>query len=382
MIKLSQLTQQNIFVQESVKTSNSPPHLLLATGEFLEAFVLGYDHNHKVLLQIKNSTLTADCHSPLQKGEKLTLNVAQLHPSIILKIIGHETSDPQKVNEFLKMFRSNPEALKDLITKTKDLFTGKNSVELSNYIDKKDLQLMIKLLDKIIIDKRSVTNSLLIKDYIEALGLTFEKNLRKALSDPTILSNEKKFHNLKEILLKISSSLQNQQTFPDLNGVETKEKIAQVLNLSEMAGKLIEQIQIFNSIALEQDNIFMLQIPFQYPDGIRMQDIFIEADSKRTASSADKKYRVVLFLSMDILGEVAVDASIRNRNLNCTIKCENQEVCNFISSLLPDLQEKLSSISYNVASLKCICECHIPSLKRDFLSEHNFFSQSTINLSI
>ena len=88
-------------------------------GENLNVLVLGNSLERKILLQIKNSTLLADSPFPLQSGETLTVRVDQLHPMIVLRMIPREDAEISKINEFLKLYRSNPDALKEMIASAK-----------------------------------------------------------------------------------------------------------------------------------------------------------------------------------------------------------------------------------------------------------------------
>jgi hypothetical protein len=367
---------------EILQASKPATNLPLAVGEQVEALVLGQDRQQKVLLQMKNTVITADSRLPLKQGEKLTLCVDQLHPSIVLKVTAREMSETQKVNEFLRMYRSNPDALKDWITTAKDFLSGDNLKDITTYIGKKDLQALQKGLDKIIMTKDSLTNPLFVKKFVASLGLTLEKTLRKALSDPSALKNDIFTDNLKLLLLKTESMLQGLPLSHAEDETGTSQLIKSLLNFTELGEKIIEHYQIINCLAQEQDNLFVLQIPFQHPDGIRTQDIFIEVDHQKSTSDPDRQYRVVLFLDMDALGKVVCDISIKNKHLNCTLTSKDQDTCDFLSDLLKELQDKLSASGYDCGSLKCIVDRLIASRKQEFLNKHKVFSQNTINLSI
>ncbi len=55
---------------------------------------------------------------------------------------------------------------------------------------------------------------------------------------------------------------------------------------------------------------------------------------------AGKQCRIVLFLDMDSLGELAIDMGIMNANLRCTFKCQDQKVFDFMQPLLPELHKR------------------------------------------
>ncbi|MBN1380256.1 MAG: hypothetical protein JXA41_01125 [Deltaproteobacteria bacterium] len=382
MIISSHLSKTIASNQASLKPSYLSANLKLSVGENIEAVVLGYDRQYKVLLRIKNGILKAHSQLELHKDDRLKLFVDQLRPSLILKITSHETSGTTKVNESLRMYRSNPDALKNLILTSSDLLRGDNLKILTPLIGEKDLQALTNVLNKLIITKDNLTDPFFLKHYVESLGLTLEKTLRKALSDPTVLKDDRLTDNLKRLLLKIELTLRDMPIIH--NGAETgaEQKLKPFLQFMESGGKVIEHLQIVNCTAMEQDQLFVLQIPFQYPDGIRMQDIFIEKDGYGNSQDGEEQYRIVLFLDMDALGEIACDVRIRQKELSCLIKSNDPFICNFISSLLAELREHLSAAGYECRSLKCFCDRQMASWKQDIIHKYNLFSGNTVNLSI
>ena len=375
-------SQQAISVQEVAKTPQTTPIMPLVTGESLDVHVLGYDRDNKVLLQIKTSILAAESQLPLQVGEKLTVRVDQLRPSIILRVIAPEDSDISKANESLKMYRANPTALRDMIITVKNFFSGENLKELSNLISNQNIQAIHKVLDQIIISKTNISNPLFLKDYITALGLILESGLMKALTAQALTEDDKSGQTLKETLLKLSSELRALQAAPNSRDFDSQQKIKQLSDFVDHSLSVIESLQIVNVLAQEQDNLFTLQIPFQCPDAIRMQNIFIETDREKSGHDLGKQYRIVLFLDMDALGEVAVDAGIRDGNLQCTIKCENQGILDFMSALLPELQDGLAGIGYSASFVQFTLDKDLRAWKLDFLSDHRLFSQNSIDLCV
>ncbi len=381
VITSPQPSRQIITPQEAPPVSKSTSIPSLVVGENLHVLVLSSSLDRRALLQIKNSTLLAHTPLPLQIGEKLTVRVDQLHPTIVLRMILPENIGISKANELMKLYRSNPGALKEMIISVKDFLYPDNIKELSNYISEKDIQNMIKVLGKIIISKNNITNPLFLKDSIIALGLANEQKLMKALSDPAILADQKNSPTLKGILLKLSSELTpihiaNEYTEQD------SQKIRQFSHFVDQAATVIESLQIVNILAQEWDGLFVLQFPFQFPEGIRMQDLFIETDREKSEQGAGKQYRIVLFLDMDTLGELAVDAGIQDRTFCCTLKCSDQHVLDFIETLIPELHETLSGLDYTIGSVQCVLDMNIQSWKHDFLQNHNLYSQSVIDVCV
>jgi hypothetical protein len=350
-------------------------------GERLNVLVLGDSHNRKTLLQIKNSTLLAETPLPLQSGETLTVHVDQLHPTIVLRTIPAEDPQISRTNVFLKLYRSNPGALKEIVTWLKALFSEGMPNQLSPFLSKGEVQNLYKILNQIIISEDNIANPLFLKDYITALGLTGERRLMKALSDPAILEEKKSGATLKEILLKLSAEWSTVQTSPGDNEPDGR-RIRQFSDLADHAATVIESLQIVNVLAQEQDGLYMLQIPIQFSDGIRMQELFIETDRENGEQDAEKQCHIVLFLDMDPIGELAVDMGIKEGTLHCTFKCPDQKVFDFMQPLLPALGQALSGIDYAVGVIQCVLDRNIPSWKQDFLQDHSLFTQNSIDVSI
>lgn len=368
-------------LQEAPRVSKPTPMPSLAVGENLNVLVLASSLERKALLQIKNSTLQAYSPFPLQKGEILTVRVDQIDPMIVLHMMPHEGAEILKANECLKLYRSNPGALKEMISTVKYFLNHENLKELEKYLPKQDIQDMIRVLEKIIISKKNIANPLFLKDSMVALGLAGERRLMKSLSDQKILNDEKNNPTLKRILLKLSSELIPIQVASEHAKCDM-EKIRQFTQFADHAATVIETIQIVNILAKERDGLYMLQFPFQFPEGIRTQDLFIESDRSGRENELGKQSRIVLFLDMDTIGELAVDVGIQDRSIRCTLKCSDQRVYDFMQVLLPELHKSLSGNGYTIVSLQCALDRNIQSWKSDFLRNHSLFSQSVIDVCI
>lgn len=365
---------------QTLQSARTASDLPLAVGESIEAVVLGHDGKQTAVLKIKNAAVTADSEAPLLKGERLTLRVEQLEPSLVLKITSRESADTQKINEFLKMYRSNPDALRDWILTAKDILGGAPLKTLAGSMGNLDLQALLTAFNKIIITRDGLANPLFLKDYIESLGLALEKTLRKALTDPAVLKNEKLTDNLKTLLMKTEAAIR--QLPSPTSEQEPSRQIQSLLRFVETGSRVIEQMQIVNSLTLDQDRLLVFQLPLQCHEGIRMQDIFIEKDSPQDTADEGGKYRIVLFLDMDALGEMVCDATMKNKQLSAVIKTENRKVCDFLAPLLAELRDRLSASGYDCGALTCVTERRIAAWKRGFLGSHHLFSHNTINISI
>jgi hypothetical protein len=153
-----------------VSTATSPKNLV--PGETLKALVTGYTPDQKAHLQLKGSTVIAESPFPLQPGDKLTVRVEQVHPPLVLQVLNPVDEESIITNNFIKLFRSNPNALKDLFISLSDLLSKENINELSTLINKKDIQTLPQLMERIIVSRSSLNDPLYLKEGLTALGLT------------------------------------------------------------------------------------------------------------------------------------------------------------------------------------------------------------------
>jgi len=363
-----------------VSTATSPKNLV--PGETLRALVTGYTPDQKAHLQIKGSTVIAESPFPLQAGDKLTVRVEQVHPTLVLQVLNPVDEESIITNNFTKLFRSNPNALKDLFISLRDFLSKENINELSTLISKKDIQALPQLMERIIVSRSSLNDPLYLKEGLTALGLTLESDLKKLLTDPSFRTEGKYPPNLKTALLNLAAELQYIGINNDPSAQGGQQRLEGLANFVDHALRVIESLQIVNVLAQEQDQFFAFQIPFQCSDGIRMQDLFIETEKEKGAQGRESRYRVVLFVDMDALGDLAIEASLRGGNLQCTIKCPTPAAADFMGRSLDELQEKLSGLGYVAPQVQCILDRDLPSWKQDFLLNHRLYSQNTIDLCI
>jgi hypothetical protein len=366
-------------VSNTFPTSKIQSIASLTVGEKLEVLVLQGNSGHEVLLQVKDATLKAYSPLPLQSGETLTVRVDQLHPKMILRITLPEDASIFKSNELLKSYRSNPNALREIILSVRDMAGSENLPALEKLLSKEDIQNLVRNLNKIIISKKNVTDAFFIKDSLMALGMGDEQRLYQAISDPSILLGEKNNMTLKRILMKTSSvHFDTSASMASLG--HNSLKIEQMIKLADLATRVIESLQIVNFMAMEQDGLFVLHLPFQFHEDIRTQDLYIESDRSAGGKKSGFKYRIVLFLDMDALGQMAIDASYQDKAIRLTMKCSEPYVCEFMQTLSQDLRETLIRSGYSVSGVQCIEDRDSQQWKSEFVRNHTTLSCNVIDV--
>ena len=360
------------------KDSPSPP--ILSPGEVLIAEVSEKIGSGKFLITLKNVTVSADSAIPLRSGARLMVRVEQAQPRIVLSIIEHETPETLIINDYLKMQKANPDSLISLIKGARELLNSKNIGELSSHIAVKDMRQILGLIDKIILSPGNLQDPLFLKDFVSRLGLLWEGDLKKAMKEsPGEMSPLNSRDNLKSLLMKLSVDLRGVKEEKAMHYSETSSILKMLAEFADASVKSIEMQQVINVLAQEK-GIYMLQIPFLSPEGVRQGDIFIEFEREKSGKDgSDIPYAVVIFLNMDALGDIMIEAKIRGEKIGCVIKCNNNEVCDFISLSAKELEKKLLSLGYKIDRLSCIMEDNLPQMQYEYLKDQGVYGRDVVD---
>lgn len=363
------------------KDSATPP--ILSVGEALIAEVSEKLGSGKFLITLKNVAVSADSAIPLRSGARLMVKVEQTQPRIVLSIIEHEAPETVIINNYLKMQRTNPDSLINLIKGAGELFASKNIEELSRHIAGKDMHQLLGLIDKMIFSPKNLQDPLFLKDFISCLGLLWESDLKKAFKES---SGETSFlnsrDNLKSLLMKLLFDLRGVKEETAMQDSATGSLLRRLAEFADASVKSIEMQQVINVLAQDKGS-YMLQIPFLSPEGIRRGDIFIEFErEKAEKDGSDIPYAIVIFLNMDALGDMMIEAKIRGEKIGCVIKCDNNEVRDFLSVSVEKLGKKLLSLGYTIDRLSCITEENLPQMKYEYLKDQDIYSRDVVDFFV
>ncbi len=363
----------NSLLQIQKKAEFLPP---LSIGEVVEAKIMEKSHSGKALILLKNHKVMADSELVLRKGEKVAVRVAQLHPRVILQIIQNKISQNSRMMDSLRFYRSNPKALFEFFIEGIDRFNLKNLGELATYLGEKDIKNIQSILKSLIFSKESLKNPLFLRDYVYKLGYLMEKELGEALQKKSnrAMNVSNASQNLKGLLLSISDRLKSMM---ETRNFPATEKLAGFITSSL---KIIDSHQVINYMFQEYEGKYMFQIPLLFPENMGLAEIFVkfrDQDSKGKDGQGEK--RVLFLLDMDVLGDIVVDTKIETKKIDCVLKCEDKNVCDFIRPFLGELEERLMALGYGVECLKCVTENYNLKTKGE-LEFQNLFNQETIDI--
>lgn len=342
--------------------------LPLTTGEIVEAKVLAKSSPSKYLLSLKNYQFAADGEVNLQQGAKVMVKVEQLQPQIVLRILGQDgaVANLNLLTDSLRLYRANPEALMDIFQKGAEILQQSARNERLPESIKENIKNIQKILESLLISPASLKDPLFLKNYITKLGLSLERQWQALAGQDKSVGQQGPADSLKSSLLKLATDLQVLQKEGSVLDPAELPKVQQLAKFTEAAVKAIETQQLINVFSQESENKYLLQLPLFFPSGVRTGEIMIDAQQKgREDNGTRNKFHVVMFLDMDNLGNMMVDATLAGNKLNAVFKFADQGAQEYFSSLIDDLKVALRQAGYECDYLTCMMAADISSERKD-----------------
>lgn len=355
----------------------------LAAGQSMNVSVAEKNSPNQYLMASKNGLFRAESSMALNVGDKLQVRVQALEPQIVLHVL-----DPQKqvaetkVNERLLQWRLNPDSLTQLLSKVDDFSAILRSGDVSSVVSRQKIDILIQLFSDIVFSGQTKTNPLFIKDFISQLGLLLEHDLgemvlhqAKAGPPPALVEN------LKAALLTLSASLADAQAIVSRQNTQL---ISRLMNLSEFVSEALKTIEAKQAVSIvyqRSESGLYLQVPLAMGEALRQAEIFITPDDKNAPGA--KKFSscsIVMFLDLDYLGEIQIDASLREGRIRCVIKCSSDEVRDLVSASAWRLKEALGGIGYGIEKIESLKVAELTRAKADYFERRLLGSMELLNL--
>jgi len=337
-----------------------------------------------VVVMIKGVPVAAETTIPLQAGQKINVEVQSLRPQILLRLVAGDTGGERaRIAGYLKVFRAGPQAMTELFQSAGPLFSPDSLKTLSHSLLRDRSQALGQMIRTLIFSTETMKNPLFVRDFVARAGFLLEHNLGKALTEnsPGALNVQSQGDNLKSALIDLSAGIRTWlDTRPDIPEAEA----AKLLRLAEYADRSVRTLetqQVLNVVAREQDNRFMVQVPFAFSQGPTMQDIFIEFGGSRGEEEreAGAPFRVVFFLDLDALGEMMIDVGISGQDLTADLSCQKVDTVELVSSSLEELRENLDSLGFRVMRMTCDVRDDITLTKQDYVRNSSWYEGDVIN---
>lgn len=368
-----------------LKALSSPPQTAgLQLGETVEAQVTQKLDNSKVVVMLKGAPVKADTTIPLQVGQKINVQVQSLQPQILLRLLAGDTGGEQtRITGYLKAFRTDPQAMTELFQTGGALFSPESLKTVSQSLLRDRSHALGQMIRTLIFSTDTMKNPLFIRDFVARAGLLLEHNLGKALAENP--AGEVKVlqqgDNLKSALINLSTEIRAWLgARPDIPEAEML-KLIRLAEYADRSVQTLETQQVLNVVSREQENRFMVQIPFAFSQGPTMQDIFIEFNGSRseTERGGESPFRVVFFLNLDALGEMMIDVGIKGQELTADLSCQSVDTVALVSSSIEELRENLDSLGFRVMRMTCDIRDDIDLTKNDYVRNSSWYDGDVIN---
>lgn len=357
------------------------PSSNLIPGETLTVTVIEKLAPDQYLIAAKDGTLKATCELPFNVGDKIQVKVQTLEPQIVLNVQDTMQQGAYvKLNAKLLQWRVHPDSLVHLFSKLSELSVNLKSINLGGLVPK-EADGLFKLFNGLVFSSRSKNNPLFVKNFVSKFGLLLESDLNTAAS-----RSEKNIHfdgkiqdNLKAYLLKLSEALK--QTLKDQKlDPQVLARLSTLSSWTSEALQVIEARQAVNVIYQQNESGLYLQIPMALGTVLRHADIFIRPDERNREGA--KKYEtcsIVIFLDLDHLGKISIDAFVKEGRLRCVIQCESEETTQLVSSSASKLNDALSGIGYGVDQIDCLKVSGLENKRNEYIDEHVIGSADLVN---
>ena len=361
----------------SVTTKTNLPLPQFRAGEVLNVNIIEKIAADQYLLSVKGATIRANSSLLLDAGEQIRVRVQSVVPQIVLNLFDAVPKDAAQINAQLIQWRLDPDSFVSLLGRLSEISSLLKS-ELPGFL-RGEAQALLALFSSLVFSSRTRNNPLFVKDFLSRCGLLLESDLAAALAGSETAHREVSSKgNLKAALFKLAAALQEAG-----QGNFSRTEAAGLASLASFASEALNTIQGRQVAALVYQNNesgLYLQIPLELSKGYGTADIFIKPDDKNAeGKNKFSSCRLVLFLSMDLLGQIVVDASLRAGRITCVLKCEDEKSVQIINAEAEKLKVALSAIGYTVEKIECQKETQLSRKKQEYIDEYLIGSAAIVN---
>jgi len=311
----------------------SPPEMMIQKevgapafqkNQLVSAKVLHLLPQGKVQLLIDGQPVVAKTGLLLNPGEELQLKVVQQKDSVLLKLLEPLQSVGTKQLVSLVRFLSKNNVLPD-IART-------NIPDLTNILQETAL-------------KSSKRDDSFLPRLIENNGLLWEKkmgSLLKVQGQDTVRSS------LDQLLKQdLKGALLNQLAMATSKGEVLQKAVTGFLDT-------LENFQLLNTQTSESGR-YLMPFPIFVGSNLSFGQLLIDTGDKKEDKNRDshKVIRVSFLLNMTNMGAVRADFSILKKAITGRFLLENDDICDYVKSMIPELKIRFEQIEYAVGNIDC-----------------------------
>jgi hypothetical protein len=278
----------------------------------------------KAQLLINGQKMIAKTGLLLNPGEELKLQVVQQKGAVLLKLL--EPSTPVETKPLVSLIR----------------FLSKNNV-LSDIARIKNPVIQNILSETAL--KSGRRDDLFLPRLVEKNGLSLEQKMGALVR---IQGQDAVGLNLDQLQKQdLKGALLNEQFMSAPRGEESVKAVTAFLDI-------LESFQLLNTQTSESGR-YLLPFPvFEGPD-LNFGQLLIDTGGNKEDKNSDnpKLIRVSFLLNLTNLGAVRADFSILKKAITGRFLLENDGICEYLKSLIPQLKTRFEQIEYTMGNIDC-----------------------------
>ena len=316
------------------------------SGEILRGTVIDPVDPLHTLIRIKGEEILVENRAvSLTQGRELTLQVEEIHPKVILKIIPEESLPGARVESFLMKYLSSDCPLEKLAENLAGLW-GMSAERMDPEVQD-TLKQLFSLLNRFS-SLLSPGDSGQLREIVAQLGLFWEAKLRRLIEGQGENSFDSLLEgDLKGLLLKLKAQLNSlivQNRIPEPMGIE---------NLFKALDQFVDKIELYQILNLSQadskENLLLL-FPLWVQNHLQFVELNFSFPRQGAATSAEEESSILFLLHFPDWGRMRIEVRVKGKSLYCSFTVSDPKVKEFLDRALPELSARIYQIGYGVLS--------------------------------
>ena len=316
------------------------------SGEVLRATVINPVDSLHTLIRIKGEEILVENRAAsLTQGRELTLQVEEIRPKVILKIIPEEGLPGARVESLLMKYLSSDCPLEELAEKLAALWgipTERMDPEVQDTL--KQLFSLFNRFSPLL----SPSDPRQLQEIVVQSGLFWEAKLRRLIEAQGDNSLEAPLEgDLKSLLLKLEAQLNSligQNRMAELAGIEKWVKALE---------QFVDKIELYQILNLRQpestENVWLL-FPLWVQNTLQFAELNFSFPRQGGETSADGESTIFFLLHFPDWGRMKIEARVKGKSLYCSFTVSDPKIKEFLDRALPELSARLDPIGYEVHS--------------------------------
>ena len=323
MITGVHISSSEMVINKDDSKKNSLPKLI--QNQVVNAKVINLLPHGKAQLQVNGKMVLAKTAMMLTPGEEVQLKVIQEKDAIVLRLIGPgqkmTTSQITSLVSFFSKNESIPDITGTRLTQVKNLL-----MEMSLKSGQPDTDFLPRLIQK--------------------SGLVMEKKIAQ------ILMSGKSSADIKIALNVLLEQDVKANIFKEMFNAGPGKSDA--LKTIAVFSETLENFQLLNHHSSESGR-YLLPFPIFSESAFRFGQLLIDTGDKTKSGGKDndKLINISFLLDMTRLGPLRADFSILKQEITGRFLLSDQDTCDYVRALMPDLKDQLADREYHVRQIEC-----------------------------